>query len=204
MIVVIGNLIGRVDEAGEVQPAGFVATLATSAAKAGSSVQVVAKIGDDPAGDAVLLGLAAAGVGHVATLRDAGRSTPVSGETDGEDPAGHTASTSFAGDPMLEAADVSLALRYLTDYRVIVVAHAFAAAVLAEAASAATWAAAHLVVVSADEAIDTSIPHDALVISADLDADGLATRLGLYAATVDAGERPDTAYAVLTEATIDS
>lgn len=203
MIVVIGTLIGRLDEAGDVQPAGFVASLATSAAKAGSRVQVVAKVGDDPAGDAVLLGLAAAGVGHVATLRDAGRATTVlRDEADDPDGDHEPRDRVDPGGPTLDAADVGLALRYLSDYRVIVVAHGLEPGVVSEAVSATTWSGAHLVIVGCEErAVDGTTPEAALMVIADPDAEGLADRLGLYASGVDSGQDPDTAYAVLTEAT---
>ena len=200
MIVVIGSLIGRLDDAGDVHPGGFVATLATSAASDGASVQVVARVGDDAAGDAVLLGLAAAGVGHVAALRDASRGTPVTSPAD-DNPAEDGERTLPPGPP-LDAADVNLALRYLSDYRVIVVAHAPDAGVLAEAVSASSWAGAHLVVVSTAKTTSAvTMPDAGLVLSADPEADAVAARLGRYAAAVDAGSDPDTAYAVLTGAT---
>ncbi|HSL77328.1 MAG TPA: hypothetical protein VK867_10295, partial [Candidatus Limnocylindrales bacterium] len=201
MIVVIGNLLGRPDEAGHVKPAGFAAAVAVAGVRAGSKVQVVARVGEDAAGDGVMLGLAADGVGHVATLRDAGHETPVMAddvdETVEEGPEPFDAGE--LGGPTLEAADVGLALRYLTDYRVIVVAHAADAGVVREAASAAMWAGAHLVVVDTNEADlePASLPDGALVLAAQPDAEGLAARLGLYAATVDSGGDADTAYAVL-------
>ena len=203
MIVVIGNLVGRLDDAGDVQPAGFVAVLSVSAAKAGSSVQVVAKVADDSAGDAVLLGLAAAGVAHVATLRDASSSTAMFRESeetlgDGDEPAVRVDRDGLT----LDAADVGLALRYLSDYRVLVVAHDSNGGVIAEAALAATWAGAHLIVVSAEQGtVDVSVPSAAFVLEAAPDAEGLAAALGKYAAMVDSGKDPDTAFAVLTGAT---
>ena len=74
MIVVIGAV--HASGSGEVAPAGLAAGIALAAAAAARAVELVARIGDDPAGDAVLLAFAAAGIGHVATLRDPARRRP--------------------------------------------------------------------------------------------------------------------------------
>ncbi len=62
------------DAAGEA--GGLAAGVARAAAAAGVEVQLVGKVGGDPAGDAVLLSLARGGVGHLALLRDAGLRHP--------------------------------------------------------------------------------------------------------------------------------
>jgi sugar/nucleoside kinase (ribokinase family) len=217
MIVVIGPTHLAADGS-DVTPGGLAAGVAAAAAAHGGAVEAITKVGDDPDGDALLLGLARRGVGHVAVLRDAAHRTPVrSVRPDYEDPAGpiepsneSTAvddpppdATGHAGSdaPGLEAADVGLALRYLTDYRVIVTTHA-APAIVAEAAAAADWAAAHLVVVTTpEEAPPAALPASAVVVeSADDDeADSaLASRLGAYAARVDGGADPGSAFAELT------
>lgn len=205
MIVVIGSLMGRRDEAGHIKPAGFAAEIAVAAVRSGSPVQVVARVGEDAVGDEVILGLAADRIGHVATLRDAGRETAVIDDAmdetiDGE-PDATDSDERAAG--ILDGPDVDLALRYLSDYRVIVIVHPADAGVVREAASAATWAGAHLVVVVAQDApiAAGSMPNDALVVLAQPNAEGLAARLGVYAASVDSGSDPDTAYAVLTATT---
>jgi hypothetical protein len=106
----------------------------------------------------------------------------------------------------LESADVGLALRYLTDYRVIVAVHV-ADAIVDQATAAADWAGAQLVLVAAPgAAIGARIPEGALVIEDEVDGpadDGtaLAERLGHYAAAIDAGSTPAAAYAVLTRRT---
>jgi hypothetical protein len=103
--------------------------------------------------------------------------------------------------PDLDGADVGLALKYLSDYRVIVLAHPSGADVIEEASASAGWAPAHLIVVmSADPDRDVAELEGALVLSADVDAEATARRLGRYAAAVDSGEDLDTAYAVLTGA----
>jgi sugar/nucleoside kinase (ribokinase family) len=209
VIVVIGEVVARTREPDGVEPAGPAAIVALTAAAAGGSVEIVSRVGDDPPGDAVVLGLAHAGVGHVATLRSAGHRTPVlaaasqpvdpvaDDETVAKD---HAVATP---PPPLDAADVGLALQYLSDYRVIVMMHPTDSGVIGEAASAAGWAAAHLVVVTSDAAdAIRDVAEAALVVTADPEAEGFAALLGRYAAAVDAGEKLDTAYAALTAATV--
>lgn len=201
MIVVVGAVSAR-GVGADVAPGGLASGIAFTAAAAGARVEIVARIGDDPAGDAVLLAFAAAGVGHVATLRDPARTTPIeldreeSMDPDPEDEA--TELRDPAPTPTLDAADVGLALRYLSDYRVIVAVHPADPGVLAEVVAAAGYASAHLVVVADPHAAATeSAPADALVIAAAADAIGVADLLGRYAAAVDAGEDPGTAFAAV-------
>lgn len=219
MIVVIGalGLRGTIDE-----PAvdGLAPEIARAAAAAGARVELISKAGDDPAGDAVLLALAAAGVGHVATLRDPARLTPVRAQpaepTDPADPtadaqfdlasdtqAGTPANAETSGDapPTLDADDVSLALRYLTDFEVLVAVHA-SSDVLAEAVAAAGWTGARLVVVTeSDTEIPAGVPTDALVIAAAADdAEGVGARIGRYAAALARGDDAAAAYRDLTSA----
>jgi hypothetical protein len=157
--------------------------VAMAIAEAGGAVQVAGKLGDDPAGDRVLLALAGSGVGHAAMLRDPALTTPVrsaapvepsasggvawtprpaDGEEDapvafgllveaadernGSDGTSDTDETALpqpgavpppaeamvplrmdASGPaerpiLLDAADIELALRYLVDFRVLIVA----------------------------------------------------------------------------------
>ena len=81
--------------------------------------------------------------------------------------------------PILDAADVSLALRYLTDFEVLVAVHA-SADLLAEAVAAAAWTGARLVLVVEPETdVPAGVPADALVVAAAADdADGVGTRIG--------------------------
>jgi pfkB family carbohydrate kinase len=207
VIIVIGQIVGRGQDGHGVAPAGPAAAVALAAAESGADVEVLTRIGDDPTGDAVLLALARAGVGHVATIRDAGHRTPlvpVSNELpDPDDDAEPTAEGEQdpVDAPILDAADVGLGLRYLTDYRVIVVVHLVERDVLREAAAAAGWATAHLVVVTPpghDTAAD--MIDGALTITADRDAESVGALLGRYAAAVDLGEEPATAFAAFTTA----
>ena len=210
MIVVIGDVAARTDALGQTVPGGFAATVASVAASAGSKVELVTRLGEDPAGDAVVLWLARAGIGHVATLRDAGRQTPIADLPDDDarpdgDEGTPEADAVGRPAPVLEAADVGLAMRYLSDYRVVVLVHPGAPDVLSEAIAAAGWAVAHLVVVTPPLIdVNAELPASAVAISAELDADGIAERVGRYAASLDAGVELDRAYAVLTGANAES
>lgn len=242
MIVVIGalGLRGNIEEPA---PDGLAPAIACAAAAAGARVELISKAGDDPAGDAVLLALARAGVGHVATLRDPARHTPVRARLDEpSDPAADEAAVDEAavdeaaetaadrdGDggpspvldqappvdeaapaedappadlrPTLDAADISLALRYLTDFGVLVAVHP-SSELLAEAVSAAGWAGAQLVVVlEPDGDVPADVPVDALVVAAGADAaDGVGGRIGRYAAALSRGDDAAAAYRDLTAA----
>ena len=76
MIAIVGHPILAIDVAGP-RLAGLVAAIATTATTAGGAVEVIGKVGEDPDGDAVLLALARAGIGHAATLRDPAHRTQV-------------------------------------------------------------------------------------------------------------------------------
>src|ERR1041384_5128938 len=76
VIVVIGDgLVFSPDAAGE-RVTGRLAAIARAATQAGGAVQLVSKVGDDEAGEAVVLGLGRQAIGHVALLRDAASATP--------------------------------------------------------------------------------------------------------------------------------
>jgi hypothetical protein len=205
VIVVIGEVIGRQRGADGIEPAGATAAVAMAAAAAGGTVEIVTRIGDDVAGDAVVLGLARSGVRHVATIRDPGRRTPVIPETaDGEDPVvdGTPVDTTPAvtAAPALDAADVGLALRYLDDYRVIVLLHPADPGIVREGSAAAGWGSAQLIVVTSASEEVGDVPAGTLAVTADHDAEGVAVLLGRYAAAVDRGEDAAAAYAALTSA----
>ncbi|MDQ6795797.1 MAG: PfkB family carbohydrate kinase [Chloroflexota bacterium] len=199
MIVVVGNPLARAPELGG-GVAGTPARTAVAAARAGASVQLVGKAGDDPAGDAVLLALAAAGVGHVALLRDPARGTPmavgpedadaVEGPFSNDEPEAwpQVIPEDPAARPSLEPADVELALRYLSDYRAIVIAEPQPDAIVAIAAEAAAYTGAQLVLVVAADSI-APVPTAALVLESPAhDPDGaFAALLGEFAAAIDAG-----------------
>lgn len=215
MIVVIGTVHLR-GAGPSAAPGGLAGRVAAAAAIAGAEVELVSKVGDDPTGDALLLALARARIGHVAVLRDAVHPTPqrLDGPAVGEaaeavvaEEAEVAAAAAVWVDgvevpPGLEPADVELALRYLTDFRVLVAVHPTPAA-LGVAVAAAEFAGAHVVAVTEDaDEPPAGLPASALLVAiedATADSDGIAGRIGAYAAAVDRGEAPDAAFATLRE-----
>ena len=180
MIVVVGSPIAKASPGGVVA-SGPAASVALAAAAAGSLVQLVARVVDDEAGDAMLQHLATHGVAHVATLRQP--ATP-----DG---------------PALEPADLELALRYLADVGVLVVAE-HDPALTGVAVEAAAWNHAALVVLlRAGASVPDGLPAEATVLaSPDADPDGaFGSLVGAYAAALDRGVDPATAFrTTITEA----
>jgi hypothetical protein len=203
VIVVVGSPAGRSVD-GRLTLAGIASETARAAAATGSKVQLVGRVGDDPPADALLLELAAAGIGHVAVLRDPARSTPIAPETPGAD-------GDDAADPEIEsdrslalpsieldAGDVELGLRYLTDFAVLVLVPPAGEGVVRVVIDGAQWASARLVlVVERDAPPDLAIPPDAIVLEAPADdPDGaFATVVGRLAAALDAGGSPEDAFA---------
>lgn len=187
---------------------GLAARVALSAAKHGRVVQLVGKAGEDPEGDAVVLALARGGVGHVALLRDAGLPTPRAPESvdDGGDlPGGDgylatdskVAPVPASDGAALDAADVELALRYLTTFAVLVLGQPADPDVLRILGAAAEWADARLIVVlPAGASVPDELPQDAIVFEApDADPDGVfAAMVGSFAAALDDGSDPATAF----------
>lgn len=212
MIVVVGSPIARSTERGTVA-AGLSAAIARDASAIGGAVQLVGRVGEDPAGEAILLGLAAAGVGHVAVLREPGRPTPIlpSATTAGiesDDGAIDVAGEPFdgpdagdAGDPIdglsLDSADLELALRYLPDYRVVVVAADLDERARATVVAAAGWAGAQLVVLTRDAAGGVGLPDDATILERPAtDPEGaFAAMVAAYAVGLDRGAEPGAAFA---------
>jgi hypothetical protein len=206
VIVVVGSPRASASANPPVAAAGLAADIAAAAAAAGAGVQIVGRVGEDAAGDAIVLDLARRSVGHVAVLRDAGRSTaemwalPVAELGVEADPGPVSDGESLR--PTLEAADIELALSYLTEYAVIVVAEPLAAAALRVVADATAWSGARLVVVGAPDDL-TGLPDDATVFAPpdDGDPDGaFAAMVGAYAAGLDRGDDPKAAFAAATSA----
>ena len=211
MIVVVGLPLAGASATGT-SPEGTAARAALAAAAAGSEVQLVGKVGDDPEGDAVLLALARTGVGHVAVLRDPSRRTPVvdaltdnepdpfgDGDQQGAPPPDGPHSEGLR--PTLEAADIDLALRYIADFRCLVLAEPLADGVVRIAVDAARYSGATLVVVSGSEVASSwNLPPEALVLGPpEDDPDGVFARvLGEVAAAVDRGMSASAALAEVT------
>ena len=173
MIVVVGHPIAIATSAGTTA-GGLAASVALSAASAGSSVQLVARVVDDPTGDAMLQHLSDGGVAHVATLRQ-----PAT--TDG---------------PILEAADLELALRYLTNVGVLVLTDGDPG-LAGVAVEAADWnQAALIVLVPPGAPVPGDLPSTATVLSSPAaDPDGaFGSLVGAYAAALDRGVDAATAF----------
>ncbi len=153
MIVIIGSPTGRRMD-GRIVAEGQAAFVAIASAARGRAVQIVGRLGDDAAADAVLHDLVRHGVGHAAILRDSSHPTPMA-ET------GDEGSTSAR--PTLEPADVELALRYLTEFAVVVVVDPDPG-ILSIAASASDWAQAALVVVRTATDGDKATPATATIL----------------------------------------
>ena len=208
MIVVIGSPIGRSVD-GATAAGGTASRIALAAARTGRSVQLVGKTGDDAIADGVVLDLARGGVGHVALLRDPARATPlegslvtvdetgVLGDDDGQQATSADVTPAEADGPALEAADVDLGLRYLTDFAVVALAEPASPETVAVVAEAARWGEAQLVLVlRAGEPIPDGLPPDVIVFEApDADPDGaFATLVGIFAAALDGGADPGDAF----------
>lgn len=210
MIVVIGSPAAQSGRAG-IEPAGVPAAIAIAAAGLGGSVQLVGRVGEDAAGDVVLLALAAAGVGHVAVLREATHSTPSvvpgAGTTpapDGPDLAGpmleiddpHDSVPEAPAGLSMDAGDLDLALRYLPDYRVVIVADELPTPALETVVGAARWAGAHLIALVLDAAAGRDLPADAtILVRPGSDPDGTFARfVADFAVGLDGGRTPEDAF----------
>lgn len=201
MIVVVGNPIARAPDAGG-GLAGIPAQVAAAAARAGATVQLVGKAGEDRAGDDLMLALARAGVGHVAFMRDPAHATPILEAIDPDDEMAAEATDTpsvipadLAERPSLDAADVELALRYLPDYTTVVVAEPQPGAIVTIVVDAAAFSGATLLLV-VDKAAVSVPPASAVVFEAPVsDPDGaFATMLGELAAAIDRGTPVETAF----------
>jgi pfkB family carbohydrate kinase len=195
VIVVVGNPIACAPHAGN-GLAGVPAGAAAAAARAGATVQLVGKAGEDRAGDDLMLALARAGVGHVALLRDPAHPTPIAEAFDEDDETGDAPAKApsvipadSAERPSLDAADVELALRYLQDYTTVVIAEPQPDAVMSIVVDAAAFAGAALLLVVDGAAGGSAPPASAVVFETPgADPDGaFATMLGELAAAIDRG-----------------
>ncbi len=225
MIVVIGLPAYR-EDAGAGEAGGLAADVAAAARAAGSAVELAGKVGDDPAGDAVVLALSRAGVGHAALLRDPARATPLLVEAEpgaGEaDDAGHGAVGGEAGGegaadtadasasllpadpalrPTLEAGDVALSLDYLARAAVVVLAEPLPEAAVAAVVEGAAFSGAQLVVLTTAGTMPPDLPPAATVLERpDRDDGSFARLVGVYAAGLDQGRSPAQAFSQAVEA----
>lgn len=207
MIVVIGSPSLQLGDPGSRSIAvGRVIDVARAAIEEGSVVQLVGKVGDDPAGDSLLLAFADDGIGHVAVLRDPARATPLTPATGSEiepmwaadderafdepGPAQPPGPDAPAGPfPTIDAGDLDLGLRYLPDHRVLVVAEPLEPDALAVVVADCSYVGAVLVLIVEPDAAPPDLPADATAFEApDSDPDGLFGRtVGRFAAALDRG-----------------
>jgi hypothetical protein len=227
MIVVVGLPAYAETSSGEGSAGGLAVEVAAAAHALGSAVELVGKVGDDGAGDAVVLALGRLGVGHAALLRDPSRSTPVlstvaaAAESAATPTADAPAAEVLADDrgedgsrvevellpadpaarPGLEAGDVSLALRYLAETRVVVLAETLPELAVAAAVEGATYAGARLVVLLPPGATPPSLPPEATLLETPLADDGSFGRVvGAFASGLDAGTESAAAFAAAVRA----
>ncbi len=164
MVIVVGFL-GAAGRDGE-----LALEVARRAAGTGARVEMVGVAAPDSSGDAILLQLAAANVGHATVVR--------------------------SGADGLEAADLDLALNYLPDVRAIVLV-APDSSLIPPAAAEANWSGAGYVVVSPHgDQLDTSLAPEAIVIEPpSIDRDGtFAGLIAALATRLDAGESSAAAW----------
>ncbi|HEY5627989.1 MAG TPA: hypothetical protein VIR16_00630 [Candidatus Limnocylindrales bacterium] len=220
MIVVVGSLSWR--SAPPAAPAGRACGIALAAASRGARVELIGRVGEDAAGEALLLALSRAGVGHVAVLRDPVRPTPIvapppAAPADDQDPspfaepaaaASAPSAMAVSAGPRLEGADVDLGMRYITPSGVLVVTEDVPSDVLAVAVEAGQFADTRLVVLVAagglaSRSVPVGLPEDATVLAApDVDDDGAFDALvGAYAAALDGGADAASAFATAQAAT---
>jgi hypothetical protein len=214
VIVVIGSPLFRPGSAALPSgAAGLAAGIAAAAAAAERTVQLVGRIGEDPAGEATLLALARDGIGHVATLRDPAHptraiapTTEVDPDATGDDPSSATepatesemgTSLGPVGSATLDRGDLELALRYLGTFSVVVVAEPLDRAAVAVVSDAVAYNGATLVVIVPPGDTDPALPADAIALEAPVDdPDGVFARtVGGFAAELDGGVDPATALA---------
>jgi hypothetical protein len=217
MIVVIGLPAFMAETNGEGIASGLAVDVARAVVSRRREAQLVGKIGDDGAGDAVVVSLGRMGIGHSALLRDPALATPVlarveapapayldpSGLTSGEPSEGNGDSTETdrvlpedpSARPGLDPADISLALSYVAGAKVVVVAEALDAPTLKSVADGAAFSKSAVVAIvfAGDDA--ASLPPDATILEAPAVDDGSFARLvGIYAAELDAGNEPAAAF----------
>lgn len=218
MIVVVGLPAYADGPDGEQCAGGLAVEVAAAAKRRGGTVELVGKVGNDGAGDAVVVALGRLGVGHAALLRDPARFTPVltalpgddaADAAGGSDAAGAAGVAGTTGDgpqfrllpedaaarPALEAADVDLALRYLPQASVIVLADPLPEATLEAGIQGAAFAEARLVVLVPAGGSAPSVPPETTVLEAPLEDDGSFGRLvGTFAVALEAGVDPAAAF----------
>jgi hypothetical protein len=205
MIVVIGLPAYADSPEGEQCAGGLAVAVAAAARRRGSAVELVGKVGNDGAGDAVVVALGRLGIGHAALLRDPIRPTPVlavpavddeAAELESDGPEARLLPEDSDARPGLEAADVELALRFLPAAGVVVIADPLSEETMLAGVEGAAFAAARLIVLTPAGATPPAVPAEATVLESPLADDGSFGRLvGVFAGSLDAGVEPGSAFA---------
>ena len=205
MIVVVGLPAYADSPDGERCAGGLAVEVAAAARRRGGSVELVGKVGNDGAGDAVVVALGRLGIGHAALLRDPALPTPVlaaaaldddAAELDADGPEARLLPEDAAARPALDAADIDLALKFLPGASVIALAEPLPQAAVTVAVEGAAFAGARLIVLVQSGATPPTVPAEATVLEAPLDDDGSFGRLvGVFAGALDAGVEPAAAFA---------
>jgi hypothetical protein len=205
VIVVVGLPAYADSPDGERCAGGLVVEVAAAARRRGGAVELVGKVGNDGAGDAVVVALGRLGIGHSALLRDPALPTPVlaaaavdddAAELDADGPEARLLPEDAAARPALDAADIDLALKFLPGAGVIVLAEPLLDAAVAVAVEGAAFAGARLIVLVPSGATTPAVPAEATVFEAPPDDDGSFGRLvGIFAGALDAGVEPAAAFA---------
>jgi sugar/nucleoside kinase (ribokinase family) len=206
MIVVVGLPAYADSPDGERCAGGLAVEVASAAQRRGSSVELVGKVGNDGAGDAVVVALGRLGIGHTALLRDPALPTPVlatathddddAAEVDADGPEARLLPEDAAARPALDAADIDLALKFLPGASVIALAEPLPEAAVTVAAEAAAFSGARLIVLVPSATTPPAVPAGATVLEAPPDDDGSFGRLvGIFAGALDSGVEPAAAFA---------
>jgi hypothetical protein len=204
VIVVVGLPAYADSPDGEKCAGGLAVEIAAAAVRRGRTVELVGKVGNDGAGDAVVVALGRMGVGHAALLRDPVLPTPVfaaapvdedAAELDSDLPAGRLLPEDPAARPALEAADVDLALKFLPQAGVVVLSGPLPEAAVTAAVDGAAFAGAGLIVLVSHGAVPAALPAEATVLETPPDDDGSFGRMvGIFAGALDAGVDPVVAF----------
>lgn len=177
MIVVLGR--PRLDEAGAL--ADTAGRVAVAARTSGARVDLVGAVADGPTGDATVVALGRAGVGHAALLRRPGEGVL----------------------RPLDRGDVDLGLRYLPECRVLVAAEPLEPAAMGAAVDAAAYHGASLIaVVPAGTTSPRDLPATATLLELpDHDDGAFANLVGAYAAGLASGKAASDAWQSAVEQT---
>lgn len=225
MIAIIGLPFYATAADGTGRAGGLAVDVALAARRRGAGVELLGKVGDDGAGDEVVLALGSAGIGHAAMLRDPAHPTPVLAAAVGDEaaspePTGPDEAAGLLGEartvdeppaarllpedpgarPSLDEGDVDLALRYLPGARVIVACDLLPGPAVDVVVRDASYSGAALVLLVRPGAEVPPSAGEAIVLELpDRDDGSFANLVGFLAAALEAGGEPSAAFAEAVE-----